>query len=70
MWIFLFDKTLRLVEQYLLCGLWDLPRPEIEPVSPTLASGFFTTESGKPEQQFLKDQLQRGTRALKPTGVL
>ena len=27
----------------------DLPDPEIEPVSPSLASGFFTTESpGKP----------------------
>ena len=27
----------------------DLPNPEIEPASPTLAGGFFTTESpGKP----------------------
>ena len=32
-----------------LCGMWDLPGPEIEPLSPALASGFFTTEpAGKP----------------------
>ena len=31
-------------------GLWDLPRPGIKPVSPTLAGGFFTIEPpGKPE---------------------
>ena len=30
-------------------GMWDLPGPEIEPMSPALASGFFTTEPpGKP----------------------
>ena len=29
--------------------MWDLPRPGIEPVSPTLAGGFFSTEPpGKP----------------------
>ena len=29
--------------------MWDLPRSGIEPVSPALAGGFFTTESpGKP----------------------
>ena len=27
----------------LLCGLWDLPQPVIEPVSPALAGGFLTT---------------------------
>ena len=27
----------------LLCGMWDLPRPGIEPVSPALAGGFLTT---------------------------
>ena len=26
------------------CGTWDLPRPGIEPMSPALAGGFFTTE--------------------------
>ena len=26
------------------CGMWDLPRPEMEPVSPALAGGFLTTE--------------------------
>lgn len=34
---------------YLLWGMWDLPRPGIEPVSIALQGGFFTTEpSGKP----------------------
>ena len=27
----------------LLRGMWELPRPEIEPVSPALAGGFLTT---------------------------
>ena len=27
----------------LLCGMWDLPRPGLEPVSPALAGGFSTT---------------------------
>ena len=34
----------------LLCGMWDLPRPGIEPMSSALAGEFFTTEpSGKPK---------------------
>ena len=34
---------------YLLQGMWDLPRSGIEPVSPALTGGFFTTETlGKP----------------------
>ena len=34
---------------WLLCGMWDLPSPGIEPVSPALTSRFFTTEPlGKP----------------------
>ena len=34
----------------LLRGMWDPPTSEIEPVSPALASGFFTTEpQGKPK---------------------
>ena len=33
----------------LLLGMWDLPRPGTEPVSPAPAGRFFTTESpGKP----------------------
>ena len=33
----------------LLLGMWDLPRPGMEPVSAALAGGFFTTEPpGKP----------------------
>ena len=33
----------------LLCGMWDLPRPGLEPVSPALAGRFPTTAPpGKP----------------------
>ena len=33
----------------LLCGLWDLPGPGMEPASPALVGGFFTTKPpGKP----------------------
>ena len=36
----------------LLQGMWDLPRPAIEPMSPALAGRFFTTEKpGKPFQK-------------------
>ena len=38
----------------LLCGMWDLPRPGLEPVSPALAGGFSTTAPpGKPPSPFL-----------------
>ena len=34
---------------HLLCGMWDLPRPGLEPVSPALAGRFSTTAPpGKP----------------------
>ena len=34
----------------LLRGMWDLPRPELEPVSPALAGGFSTAAPpGKPQ---------------------
>ena len=37
------------VQAWLLHGMWDPPGPEIEPVSPALAGGSFTTEPpGKP----------------------
>ena len=29
---------------YLFCGMWGLPGSGIEPMSPTLAGEFFTTE--------------------------
>ena len=33
----------------LLCGMWDLPRPGLEPMSPALAGRFSTTAPpGKP----------------------
>ena len=38
-------------QAYLLRDLWDLPRSGIEPMSPALADGFFTTEpAGKPPE--------------------
>ena len=42
---------------YLLCGMWDLFRPGIKPVSPALAGRFFITEPpGKPNFfSFLKN---------------
>ena len=37
----------------LLRGMWDLPRPGVEPVSPALAGRFSTTAPpGKPRLQF------------------
>ena len=34
----------------LLCGMWDLPRPGLKPVSPALAGRFSTTAPpGKPQ---------------------
>ena len=37
----------------LLCGMWDLPGPGLEPVSPALAGGFLTTvPPGKPGYPF------------------
>ena len=39
----------------LLRGMWDLPRPGFEPVSPALAGRFSTTAPpGKPPFRFLK----------------
>ena len=39
----------------LLCGMWDLPRPGLEPVSSALAGGFSTTAPpGKPDFKVFK----------------
>ena len=38
---------------YLLRGMWDIPRPGLEPVSPALAGRFSTTSPpGKPQSPF------------------
>ena len=38
----------------LLCSMWDLPRPGLEPMSPTLAGRFSTTAlPGKPPSSFI-----------------
>ena len=39
----------------LLCGMWDPPRPGLEPVSPALAGGFSTTAPpGKPRKGYFE----------------
>ena len=44
----------RVAQAQLLLSLWDLSRSGIEPMSPALAGGFFTTESpGKPQNNLL-----------------
>ena len=41
----------------LLCGMWDLPTPGLEPVSPALAGRFSTTAPpGKPSRRFLNQR--------------
>ena len=44
----------------LLRGMWDLPRPGLEPVFPALAGGFSTTAPpGKPSLLFLNERYYR-----------
>ena len=39
----------------LLCGMWDLPRPGLEPMSPALAGGLpATAPPGKPHKVILR----------------
>ena len=41
----------------LLHGMWDLPRPGLEPVSPALAGGLSTTAPpGKPQELLFSDE--------------
>ena len=52
----------------LLCGMWDLPGSGIEPVSPALAGGFFTTKPpGKPLRAFQREG-ERLLRMQSPQG--
>ena len=47
---------------YLLRGMWDLPRPGLEPVSPALAGRFSTTAPpGKPPTNILNRIIQQPT---------
>ena len=42
-------------QAYFFLSMWNLPRSEIEPVTPALAGGFFTTElPPKPTKELLK----------------
>ena len=44
-----------------LCGMWDLPRPGLEPVSPALAGRFSTTAPpGKPQERIIFKQRRWG----------
>ena len=54
----------------LLHGMWDLPRPGIEPLSPALAGRFSTTAPpGKPPRQYFLRMLQlKSIRTLGFTG--
>ena len=52
----------------LLCSMWDLPRLELEPMSPALTGGFFITEPpGKPQLVFLIMKLIRKEHWQKQT---
>ena len=49
----------------LIRGMWDLPRPGLEPVSPALAGRFSTTAPpGKPRNIALKIQMNRPHKNL------
>ena len=49
----------------LLRGMWDPPRPGLEPVSPALAGRFSTTAPpGKPQQIFINELNNRKTLPL------
>ena len=55
----------------LLRGIWDLPRPGLEPVSPALAGRFSTTAPpGKPKIQILYLGLQEPSKSVLSTCTL
>ena len=50
----------------LLRGMWDLPRPGLEPMSPALAGRFSTTAPpGKPQIGFLHSCLEADQEAMR-----
>ena len=56
------------------CGMWDLPKSEIEPESPALAGRFFTTDPpGKPAIMIIRvsliAQLVKNLPAIQETPV-
>ena len=54
------------VQAELLCGMWDLPGPGLEPVSTALAGGVLTSAPpGKPHKTFLK-----GNKIVEFMGIL
>ena len=50
--------------------MWDLPGPGIEPVSPALAGGFFTTEPPLLEGGFSRGSLAGPGSTLNPVDYL
>ena len=56
---------------YLLCGMWDLRKSEIEPRSPALAGRFFTTEPpGKLPSNFDFDDKVNVAVTVMPTKIM
>ena len=54
----------------LLCGMWDLPGPGLEPMSPALAGGFLTTAPpGKPWRSLLNLAVRGKRRQRKVSRV-
>ena len=54
---------------YLLCGMWDLPRPGLEPVSPALAGRFLTTVPPGKSLICLIDERQQEGELQAPWGA-
>ena len=44
--------------------MWDLPGPGLEPESPALAGGFFTTAPPSPKPVFLENHLSKCDQLL------
>ena len=52
-------------------GMWDLPRPGLEPVSPALAGRFSTTAPpGKPGYLFLNEENSSKTKFKEKNGLI
>ena len=51
----------------MLCGMWDLPKSGIEPVSPALADRFFTTEPSEKPNLSKRDKLMKVLEKLQST---
>ena len=51
----------------MLCGMWHLPGPGLEPMSPALAGGFLTpVPPGKPQDRLLRVAFPKTSEAPPP----